>query len=377
MYIRSVRIDNLRCFAHVEADFQAPGVNPTLRFPNVNLLLGGNGAGKSTLLRAVALGLLGPILSSAGFRSVGNVRQEFETARIRPVAMLDGAHISLPLLSLKKQGDFEHIVITGFEAAFDFLHNELASDLLLVGYGAGRRVESEWFNDSSRFKERSIRYQQVASLFETGFALRPMSSWLPEFPGRNRVGEILNELLPENVRFIEAASDGLRFESRGIPVGFDALSDGYRAFLAWIGDLLWSLTRLPEYKPQDREAIVMVDELDLHLHPEWQRIIIEKVARAFPKIQFIFTTHSPILAASLEKENILVMESGEDGSSQICRYKEDVFGKDAEEVLLSSYFGLESTRPVTFEAEQAELASHTSSVNPQVAIEMMKRLVGK
>jgi hypothetical protein len=282
--------------------------------------------------------------------------------------------VALPVIEVQKQGDYEQLRNSESGSLIEMLANDESPELLLAGYGAGRRVETEWFSESTRLKERGLRYQQVASLFENGYALRPLGSWLGESPRQAQVIELLNRVLPEDVRLVEVRGAELVFDSYGAQVNFGGLSDGYRAFVAWVGDLLWSLSRLSGIDPFEREAMVLVDELDLHLHPEWQRSVVETLAQAFPKIQFFFTSHSPILAATLEKANIYVMETAEDGSSLIRQREEEVFGQDTEQVLLSSYFGLETTRPESFELEQRELAARSSAVNPQVAIEMMKRL---
>jgi hypothetical protein len=86
-------------------------------------------------------------------------------------------------------------------------------------------------------------------------------------------------------------------------------------------------------------GVVLVDEIDLHLHPEWQRRVIPLLAKTFPNIQFIFTTHSPIVVGSVEWSNIHVLSV--DGPIQMS---EAVSGLSAEQILLSPYFGLETTR---------------------------------
>ena len=78
-------------------------------------------------------------------------------------------------------------------------------------------------------------------------------------------------------------------------IEFPNLSDGYRAFIGWVADMLFHVYYgcPPGKKLADLCGIVMVDEIDLHLHPRWQMKVISTVARAFPRMQFIFTSHSP------------------------------------------------------------------------------------
>jgi hypothetical protein len=86
-------------------------------------------------------------------------------------------------------------------------------------------------------------------------------------------------------------------------------------------------------------GIVIVDEIDLFLHPEWQRRVIEQVATTFPHLQFCFSSHSPLVAGTLEPENIFVLDA-----HKIEQYREDIYGLTPNQILTSSYFGLRSTR---------------------------------
>lgn len=96
---------------------------------------------------------------------------------------------------------------------------------------------------------------------------------------------------------------------------FMNLSDGQRAMLAVIGDLAHKAATLNPHLGVDvlteTEGVVMIDELDLHLHPTWQRHVIEDLRTAFPKIQFICTTHSPFLIQSLRSGEELLMLEGQ------------------------------------------------------------------
>src|SRR5947207_1914827 len=92
------------------------------------------------------------------------------------------------------------------------------------------------------------------------------------------------------------------FERGGLKIPFPALSDGYRAYLGWIGDLLYHVcfTTPTGAKLVENRGIVMVDEIDLHLHPKWQMTVLPILARELPNLQFIVTSHSPLLVGSLE-----------------------------------------------------------------------------
>jgi predicted ATP-binding protein involved in virulence len=100
---------------------------------------------------------------------------------------------------------------------------------------------------------------------------------------------------------------------------FSNLSDGQRGILAMVGDMAQKAAKLnPQLGSkvlQETEGVVLIDELDLHLHPSWQRRVIEDLRRTFPKLQFICTTHSPFLIQSLRSGEELLMLEGQPTAS--------------------------------------------------------------
>jgi predicted ATP-binding protein involved in virulence len=96
---------------------------------------------------------------------------------------------------------------------------------------------------------------------------------------------------------------------------FACLSDGQRCMLALVADIAqkaeWLNPHLGDNFLKETPGVVLIDELDLHLHPKWQRRIIEDLRRTFPKIQFIATTHSPFLIQSLRSGEELIMLDGQ------------------------------------------------------------------
>ena len=114
-------------------------------------------------------------------------------------------------------------------------------------------------------------------------------------------------------------------DGRRIP--FNQLSDGQRTLFAMIGDMVRRAVllnpQLGEKVLEETPGVVLIDELDLHLHPKWQRRIIEDLRRTFPKIQFICTTHSPFLIQSL-REGKLIQLDGETGEEYSDASLEDI-----------------------------------------------------
>jgi predicted ATP-binding protein involved in virulence len=102
------------------------------------------------------------------------------------------------------------------------------------------------------------------------------------------------------------------------------LSDGVRAMVSMVADLAFRCVRLNGYMgrraPQESRGIVLIDEVDIHLHPAWQQRVIGSLRRAFPKLQFIVTTHSPQVLTTVPAECIRVLEELPDGTEAVARH---------------------------------------------------------
>ncbi|HKI04454.1 MAG TPA: AAA family ATPase [Thermoanaerobaculia bacterium] len=402
MYIQNLKVQNLRCFREAQLQLRYPNEPnpPDTPFPNVTLLLGNNGAGKTTALKSLAIGVLARVIARSGFVSYHLVRRGEAEAAVEATLVPDerdgaeeitpGTPLSL-LSKIVRDGDYEEI-LPQEGPPLPTLFEDDSPAWFIVGYGATRRVETGEYSSSSEEKRRRLRYRRVAGLFEEGVALTPLTAWLPIFQReRPEVHDaalrLINRLLPGELRFhgeMEGEEKNLRereylFEHRGLSVPFGALSDGYRAYLGWVADLVYHLASFakPGDELWDYSGVILIDEIDLHLHPEWQRSVIGTVAKALPRMQLVFSTHSPIVAGTLKRENIFVMETAPDGSSEVRQLEERIYGLNADQVLISSYFNLNSTRAPGFERSMRRLTQRAWAGDEGAALEMLRQLAGK
>ncbi|MEH1779390.1 MAG: AAA family ATPase [Nostoc sp.] len=111
------------------------------------------------------------------------------------------------------------------------------------------------------------------------------------------------------------------------------LSDGEKCLLAMVGDLARRLAianpSLPD--PLQGSGVVLIDEIELHLHPKWQREIIPALTRTFPNCQFIVTTHSPQVISQVKPEGIYILEKTDEGV--VAKRPESSFGRDSNRIL--------------------------------------------
>ena len=419
MHVTHLKIENLRSLARAEIELNHPGTAGGLDCPNVNVLLGSNGYGKTSVLRALALAVLGPLLSgSSGYVPEGLVRRPpgkrvINTSRLPPAVVTARVELSEAELppyarALKSAGSllmkttidslgtserlqwvFEPSKLGGLVERIQ--HDESATGFFVVGYGATRRVESSTrVDESARTKSRRRRYERVASLFEDHLGLMPLSYWLPDSAKRDKgryaqVVQLINELLPEACRMRSTPSDtpaGTEhlFEMNGVTLPFRSLSDGYRAYIGWVGDMLFHLcmSAVSGTKLRDTRGLVLVDEIDLHLHPEWQRVVLPTLSRALPLVQFVVTTHSPLVVGSLQADNLFsLMEDPEhEGAVQIRRLPEQVQGRSAEQILLSPYFGLDTTRAQPVADRLQALSKAAVKGDAKASLEYLRLLAG-
>jgi hypothetical protein len=406
MYVTELEIETLRCFEKEKMSLLYPGKADIPRhvLPNVNLLLGVNGAGKTTILEAIAIAALAPVLNNSGFvpyylvrRPPGRRSKQQQnagaTATITARAIDgNGGNGATPpagedTLTVKiewRAGSewISHPSGPGPDA--DFADEANSSARFLAGYGTTRRVETAESVDPRSQKRRAPHYQRVAGLFEEYIALMPLGTWLlplkSKRPGRfNELVSLIASLLPKGTRF-SGKFDNLEslFVHQGVQLPFGALSDGYRAYIGLLCDLIYHLHSVcpARRKVTNLPGIVLIDDVDLQLHPEWQRVVVPKLAKAFPRLQFVITTHSPITAGTLHSTNVLILHS-EKGASTVQASAHRLHGLNADQIAISPYFGLPTTRAED-QVEKLRAISEQAGDqgDPAKAIEYLNELAG-
>ena len=408
MYVRTLTIRNLRSFEFAELTLNHPGATkPALSgsvpyLDNVTLLLGNNGAGKTSVLRAIALGTLAPVLAvGSGYVPYALVRRvqkrQAEKATVNARVILhaqdgfgqeDEEEVSATLVA-PSRGFTDRFLLEGLPPWQDRMHDEESPAFLVLGYSATRRVESGSSSASHRAKERVLRYRRVAGLFEEHMSLMSLSAWLPrlrhENPSRHReVVGLMNQLLPD-MELLEKSDESEEpeclFRRAGSVLPYPALSDGYRAFISWVGDLLYHLhTGAHQEKLVDLRGIVLVDEVDLHLHPEWQQHIVPTLSRVLPRLQFILTSHSPLVVGTLSSRNVLWLEEqvqpDKTRVTQVVVPDEELYGLSADQILTSESFGLESTRDERFFEQLKDAAMQARDGGAEHALRFMRMVAG-
>ncbi|MBD2511280.1 AAA family ATPase [Nostoc muscorum FACHB-395] len=148
------------------------------------------------------------------------------------------------------------------------------------------------------------------------------------------VRQAISSLIPEfsNLR-VERSPLRMTVRKRSEKLIVNQLSDGEKCLLAMVGDLARRLAIANPglTEPLGGEGVVLIDEIELHLHPKWQREIIPALTRTFPNCQFIVTTHSPQVISQVKPEGIYILEKTDDGV--VAKKPESSFGRDSNRIL--------------------------------------------
>lgn len=159
----------------------------------------------------------------------------------------------------------------------------------------------------------------------------------------------------------------------------DQLSDGLKSVIAMTADIAYRCVRLnPQLSKaatDETSGVVVIDEIDMHLHPQWQQTVIQSLREAFPNVQFIVTTHSPQVLSTIRRENIRVIQTRLDGTATADSPVASTYGEPSGDVLFS-VMAVDPQPPV---AEKQDLQRLTALVDQGLydqpeALELMQRL---
>jgi predicted ATPase len=387
VYFLSLEIENVRCFGPKQVLDLSDGKGRPAQW---TIVLGDNGVGKTTLLHSL-VSLL-PIEDEPYKKSTGTaiIIPKFSPNHLKHMhaqrlfrnealdhfmgldfyagyRLIDSVRGKSPKLHfhIKKATNPVGVI----EIDIRVLVEESLKHIVCFAYGASRRMSETAISDTSK-------NDATISLFSGKTALLNAEEWLlqadysAQVPSsvqkfaekqRDKIREILIEVLPDvtDIKFIPPNEEKMLPQVRvETPYGWVSIKDlslGYKTLVAWMVDFARRMFELypDEPKPLEQPAVVLVDEIDLHLHPKMQRELMSRLSKIFPNTQFIATAHSPLVVQAAADANIVLLRR-EGDHVVIDNDPQTIKGWRVDQILTSELFGLESARPPQYDAVLSE-----------------------
>ena len=208
--------------------------------------------------------------------------------------------------------------------------------------GANFRTFFEWYREREDLENEQRRYLDADE--------KPVDF---EFPDRqlDAVRRALSKFMPE-FKNLTVRRYPLRMEvtKNGQVMTVNQLSDGEKCLMAMVGDLArrMAIANPVRQNPLDGNGVILIDEIDLHLHPKWQRMVVPKLLEVFPNCQFLVSTHSPHVITHVHPESLFLLNMNDTGLEALSA--SESYGKTVDRVL-EDLMGLETTRPDEVESD--------------------------
>lgn len=331
--------------------------------PKMNVVVGVNGSGKSSILDCAAILLSRLIWRIRSTHGTGRLFSDFDIANgasetVNSISVsISGRNVEWHVAKTRKGRNQQTLPSFGnVTRAAEAIKSELEKDAnaslpLAVYYPVNRAVldiplrirKKHTFEQLSAYDQALTGSRSDFRLFFEWFRFREDLENERKVRSRSKaysdreldaVRHAIETFLP-NVADLHIQRSPLRMVLRKgeREVFVNQLSDGEKCLMAMVGDLArrLSIANPALQNPREGEAVVLIDELDLHLHPSWQRLVIPNLTKTFPKCQFILTTHSAQILSHVQPENILLLDtSGEDVQ---LRRPQDAYGLDSNRIL--------------------------------------------
>lgn len=339
MYIKNIHIKNYKGIKELTLELE----------PGVTLVIGDNGAGKTSILSALNVVLEGMFaLSSEILRKLGSqiiTRKDIHTTSVTAGDVTESMKYHVPVVigynvdingniysqecRIEHEGNITQFTTYNLSNKMQELLNQSDSALPLLNYQSIDRANLSSDIREAQLKGQFERRQGYVNSFIGRSSMEDVQDWclsmaFEEFQSRRTIKEYetFRKIVSRFIQKIEGMKTEPKIELspklRRLVYSdnqegqlINNLSAGYQSVLCMIMELAYRTVLLnPNIDgSEDVEGVVLIDEIDMHLHPKWQWKIIEALCATFPKVQFIVATHSPIVISSAENARILRMLS--------------------------------------------------------------------
>ena len=336
--IERIEFRNFKAIEKLDLVFPSPPTespdSPATNRESWMMLLGENSTGKSSLLQGIALALMG----ERHCNELGLDARRF----VRRKAARGTGSVKITLTNIPQP-----ITLTVNNKSKRFKVTPKEPKVLLLGYGATRLLPPE-----THEKGTTEKHVRIKNLFMPTAPLNDAEAWLldrTKLPDDRFVWvkDALKKLLmlPKGIDFQRVPKSnpkGLEVQLADGKVGLRDLSDGLQSVLALCTDIMISL--LERWDVENAEGLVLLDEIEVHLHPRWKIEIVQLLRSIFPRVAFITTTHDPLCLKGLQCGEIVVLRRNERNRVIAITDVPPVDELRADQLLTSPLFGMHSTR---------------------------------
>lgn len=386
MYLKSLKLHNFRAFEELNIDFHE----------NLTVIIGSNGAGKSTIMEGIAIALSSVFVKVDGLSALGIKRSQahlkaYEIGSTKDVQeqypVIVEAAATVSTLSGNKDIEWarglnsstgqtvygEASQITSLGAEFQKALRDGDTEIclpIIAYYGTGRLWDYHRNKQSDVF-EKSNRLNGYIDCVDGTANVKLMMNWfmkmtiqkyqnqeiglgpIPELEAvysamkecYSRITGYKNVQMQYSMATKELEVAYIDDDNNAMRMPINQLSDGYKSMISLVADIAYRMAVLnPQFLGdvcKNTDGVVFIDEIDLHLHPEWQQRVLEDLRAIFPKVQIIVTTHAPAVINTVPKECIRILKNNAVKSAPI-----ETYGKDANSVLTAIMEADERPAPV-------------------------------
>lgn len=402
MYLKKIHIKNYKAIKELDIELK----------PGVNLLIGDNGAGKTSVLEGIAVALGGMFVNVAGV-STKNIIKEDVRFIIKPLGdsstsieycepVSSGCELYISDSQefvwnrIKEEVSATHTKIDNKDVCLWMkkMTNNSETNLPLISFQSAARawrVRRGDFGTELKKKLDDRRCGYIGCL-DSSMDVKSVQQWclkqevMASNKGTVREYEMfknivatfmkeINELSDVPSIFYSPQFDELVYKDDKAEMPISKLSAGYQSLLWMIMDLAYRVCMLnPELDNREQiTGIVLIDEIDLHLHPKWQWNVIEALRKTFENVQFIIATHSPIVISASKEANLVLLDN-----EQEVNYLPDCYGYEVEDVLRFRQESISRPKNVKSLVDQIENAIDDTDFETAFALlEKLKTVLGE
>jgi len=260
------------------------------------MLLGDNASGKSTILKSIAIGLSSESeaislinFDGGNFISRGKVEGKIT---LRLLETYSNENYDIETIISKQENSNDEFIFRNIDGQIEL------SEIFICGYGTNRCSQAtESFSEYNKTSALKSLFSNEARLQNPELVLLRKNERI-----RAKIEDHLLKIL-----LLDPEQYGLKYSKNGLEVtgpwgseSFNSLSDGYRVTTQWVLDFIsWGIYADKFVYSSKFNGILLLDEIELQLHPQWQQVIVSRIREQFPDIQIISTTHTPLIASSI------------------------------------------------------------------------------